>query len=304
MARGICWIGQWTSCPNLTARVSLDCKKLFAVVQSHSVRLLPGPAAVHGWRAGVAQSGRQAVPREPMNRAVRRLEPFSDPASVAQLDGGHPGAHRRRQSLPRYREMRRPGGTACLHGSSDSALRNGLEEFQAHRRRREGKGYRPCYDDLAGTILGGRRRPLRTRIACLHLRGRNFSGWQIGPGSRRAPSRGGGSVEPSRNLSCWRDWAEPGGFHRLATGAEGVGFEPTDLLRGQRFSRPLSDVLNANGDSKLGISSPALAHHLPPRIDEMPADLRTVADAWRGLPAAVRAGIVAMVKASQNPSHA
>jgi hypothetical protein len=48
----------------------------------------------------------------------------------------------------------------------------------------------------------------------------------------------------------------------------------------------------------LGISSHAVAHHLPTDICQTDPEWAVVAGAWDRLPQAVRAGIVAMVKAS------
>jgi len=44
--------------------------------------------------------------------------------------------------------------------------------------------------------------------------------------------------------------------------------------------------------------SPGLAHHLPTDVRQLPQDLKKVVDLWDNLPQSVRAGIVAMVKAS------
>jgi len=60
----------------------------------------------------------------------------------------------------------------------------------------------------------------------------------------------------------------------------------------------LSGPRNASSGNGLRISTPAVAHHLPTDICKNDPDLHLVASVWGRLPEAVRAGIVAMVKAA------
>jgi len=71
--------------------------------------------------------------------------------------------------------------------------------------------------------------------------------------------------------------------------------------------RPLLDRHNVNGSTDLRHETGPLAHHLPIATNQADAEpslaandpgLRAVIEAWSQLPAAVRAGIVAMVKAA------
>jgi hypothetical protein len=48
----------------------------------------------------------------------------------------------------------------------------------------------------------------------------------------------------------------------------------------------------------LRVSAPPVSHYLPTDNRQTDADLAIVAEAWDHLPAAVRAGIVAIVKAA------
>jgi hypothetical protein len=56
--------------------------------------------------------------------------------------------------------------------------------------------------------------------------------------------------------------------------------------------------------SNLRVISVPLATHLPTDICHLPPDLALVVDAWPTLPEPIRAGIMAMVKASQAPAPA
>jgi hypothetical protein len=55
------------------------------------------------------------------------------------------------------------------------------------------------------------------------------------------------------------------------------------------------EYLNSIG---LRLEIPSLAHQLPADICQLPPDLALIVGRWGSLPEAVRAGIVAMVKAS------
>ena len=58
---------------------------------------------------------------------------------------------------------------------------------------------------------------------------------------------------------------------------------------------PGGKSINTNGLRK---TPPSLAHHLPTDIRRTTPDLADVVDAWPTLPEAIRAGIVAMVRAA------
>ena len=62
--------------------------------------------------------------------------------------------------------------------------------------------------------------------------------------------------------------------------------------------RPQADIRNAITIIKITSSTRTLAHHLATDTCQTDPDLAAVVDAWDRLPEAVRAGIVAMVKAT------
>ena len=77
------------------------------------------------------------------------------------------------------RDMRWPDGVACPECSSDSIIKNGMDDTQPHRQRYQCKACQQRFDDLTGTIFAGHHLSLRTWIACLYLMGLNLSGLQI-----------------------------------------------------------------------------------------------------------------------------
>ncbi len=77
------------------------------------------------------------------------------------------------------RDMRWPDGVTCPHCTSDSVIKNGRDDTQAHRQRYECQGSHRRFDDLTDTIFAGHHQPLRTWIACLYPMGLNLSGLQI-----------------------------------------------------------------------------------------------------------------------------
>jgi len=87
-----------------------------------------------------------------------------------------------------------------------------------------------------------------------------------------------------------------------------VGFEPTDGLHHLRFSRPSHRTAKDGSGKELRQSPPEVAHHLPtdtcqsepPRPTPTDPDLAAVVAAWPELPEAIKAGIVAMVKATRS----
>jgi hypothetical protein len=81
-------------------------------------------------------------------------------------------------------------------------------------------------------------------------------------------------------------------------GAEGVGFEPTEVVTPQRFSRPPHDLPIVGRHLDLRLDPSVVAPHLPHDNHSLPPDLAAVVAAWPELPEALRAGIVAMVRAA------
>jgi hypothetical protein len=57
-------------------------------------------------------------------------------------------------------------------------------------------------------------------------------------------------------------------------------------------------LVGAEAYQELEDSTPLIAHHLPVDTCQTDPDLAAVIDAWDRLPEAVRAGIVAMVRAA------
>ena len=77
------------------------------------------------------------------------------------------------------REMRWPDLVLCPHCSSDSVVKDGRDDTQAHRQRYHCHGCRKRLDDLTGTTFAGHHEPLRTWIVCLYFMGLNLSSLQI-----------------------------------------------------------------------------------------------------------------------------
>ena len=77
------------------------------------------------------------------------------------------------------RDMRWADLGTCPHCSSESVIRDGRDDTQAHRQRYTCHGCRKRFDDLTGTIFAGRHEPLRTWIICLYFMGLNLSTLQI-----------------------------------------------------------------------------------------------------------------------------
>ena len=75
------------------------------------------------------------------------------------------------------RQHRWPDGVRCPRCGGAAIARDARDDVQPHRQhyRRAGCGTR--FDDLSGTVLAGRHRPLR--VLCLYLTGLNLSDRQI-----------------------------------------------------------------------------------------------------------------------------
>jgi transposase-like protein len=77
------------------------------------------------------------------------------------------------------RQHRWPEGVRCPHCDSGSAARHGRDGTQPHRQRYRCATCGARFDDLTGTVLAGRHRPLRVWVSCLYLMGLNLSNRQI-----------------------------------------------------------------------------------------------------------------------------
>ena len=77
------------------------------------------------------------------------------------------------------RQHRWPDGTRCPRCDSGSVARGGHDETQRHRQRHLCKDCDARFDDLSGTVLAGRRQPLRLWVLCLYFMGLNLSNSQI-----------------------------------------------------------------------------------------------------------------------------
>ncbi len=80
--------------------------------------------------------------------------------------------------------------------------------------------------------------------------------------------------------------------------AEGVGFEPTDSLHYQRFSRPFPDSTKPGKAKSLRIATPPVSHPIPTDTCNNDPDLAAVNAAWPELPEGVKQSIVMLVKAA------
>src|SRR5215217_8037723 len=74
------------------------------------------------------------------------------------------------------RRHRWPEGVRCPRCGS---ARDGRDDAQPHRQRYRCAACNSRFDDLTGTVLAGRHRPLRVWVACLYLMGLNLSNRQI-----------------------------------------------------------------------------------------------------------------------------
>lgn len=77
------------------------------------------------------------------------------------------------------RQHRWPEGVRCPHRGSAGVARDGRDDAQPHRQRYRCAGCGARFDDLTGTVLAGRPRPLRLWVLCLYLMGLNLSNRQI-----------------------------------------------------------------------------------------------------------------------------
>src|SRR3954464_215783 len=77
------------------------------------------------------------------------------------------------------RQRRWPDGVRCPGCGGDAVIRDGHDETQPHRQRYRCAACHARFDDLTGTALAGRHRPLRVWVSCLYLMGLNLSNRQI-----------------------------------------------------------------------------------------------------------------------------
>ena len=66
-----------------------------------------------------------------------------------------------------------------LRTAAAPVARDGRDDAQPHRQRYRCDDCRLRFDDLTGTVLAGRHRPLRVWVSCLYLMGLNLSNRQI-----------------------------------------------------------------------------------------------------------------------------
>src|SRR4051795_6300744 len=77
------------------------------------------------------------------------------------------------------RRHRWPEGVRCPHCEAANVARDGRDDAQPRRRRHRCVGCGARFDDLTGTVLAGRHRPLRLWVPCLYLTGLSLSNRQI-----------------------------------------------------------------------------------------------------------------------------
>jgi len=77
------------------------------------------------------------------------------------------------------RQHRWPEGVRCPYCEAANVARDGRDDAQPHRQRYRCVGCGARFDDLTGTVLAGRHRPLRLRVPCLYLTGLSLSDRRI-----------------------------------------------------------------------------------------------------------------------------
>ena len=77
------------------------------------------------------------------------------------------------------RQQRWPDGVRCPGCGGVRVIRHGRDDTQEQRQRYRCKACAARFDDLTGTVLAGRHRPLRLWVLCLYLVGLNLSNRQI-----------------------------------------------------------------------------------------------------------------------------
>src|ERR671926_381578 len=77
------------------------------------------------------------------------------------------------------RQHRWPESVRCPGCGSETVIRDGRDDTQAHRQRYRCKACMGRFDDLTGTVLAGHHQPLRVWVLCLYFMGLNLSNRQI-----------------------------------------------------------------------------------------------------------------------------
>ena len=77
------------------------------------------------------------------------------------------------------RQRRWPEGVRCPGCGACEVIRDGRDDTQPHRQRYRCKACAGRFDDLSGTVLAGRHRPLSVWVLCLYLMGLTVSNRQI-----------------------------------------------------------------------------------------------------------------------------
>ena len=72
-----------------------------------------------------------------------------------------------------------PRASVARTASGARITRDGRDDAQPHRQRYRCAACHARFDDLTGTVLAGRHRPLRVWVSCLYLMGLNLSNRQI-----------------------------------------------------------------------------------------------------------------------------
>src|SRR3954452_12867828 len=70
-------------------------------------------------------------------------------------------------------------GVCCPGCGGDAVIREGCDDTQPHRQRYRCRACASRFDDLTGTALAGRHRPLCVWVLCLYFMGLNLSNRQI-----------------------------------------------------------------------------------------------------------------------------
>ena len=90
----------------------------------------------------------------------------------------------------------------------------------------------------------------------------------------------------------------------LVVKAERGGFEPPrPVSQSNGLANRPSRRAKPNPGKSLRLARESVAHHLPTDTCQNDPDLAAVVTAWPGLPEAIKAGIVAMVKAARPQSE-
>ena len=112
-----------------------------------------------------------------------------------------------------------------------------------------------------------------------------------GANTQKSSSLVKSTLRPTPRLSTWK--TIPPGECRL--GRDIHGFLP----RYPSFVNLVAVTFSVKPDKGLRLAQQAVAHHLPTDTWNTDPDLAAVVAAWSELPEAIKAGILAMVKAAQ-----